>query len=1446
MYPYAVTNGDNVVLSGSYVYSGFRFQNVNVPQGAVINYACLKFVAKANYAATTGYMRLQGEKRLNAPTFSTTGSSNDSVYKRTTGTTAVPKTTYMQWSNNAAWTAGTEYTSVDIKTIIQEIVGQAGWDTSTKSLALNFYYSSPSVNYQQRQVWSYNADPTKAPLLHIEYGQSPVGAGTDPPVISLSNTELGRSAFEGSTAASQHFSLMNSGATALNYTTTVTYNKGSGWLSLTPSTTSGTIGAGEEQNFSVSFNTTGLIAGTYDAIVKFTDANAANSPQEVKVSLAIMPQGSIQCGDIPLYTQNIASPAVMILLDLSGSMLWEIDLVKETDVLPVTPDLSPVVQEIVNRNGWASGNAITFIIDKISGSGFRYARSFDGYNPSAAFFHVEYNDGSGVKTIETRIKKATDDGECANAIPFSTSTQKLTIGNCGVALRFEGLTIPKNSTITNAWMQFVPYQTLSDPITVKVSAHASDNSPTFSTAVTPQLMESQRPRTTANATWNVESWTGVTIETKIDVAKTVIGELVKDTGISWGFGSWANDSTAGYVSTIDYTKIHAGCNAHTAEQQAKLQAAVAGLTTYSSTPYAPSMDAGRKYFSKLKAEWDPILNAEAGITFQDASCQPKFLIEVSDGMGNVPSMSDTGLYGDEFNTYYKNLVASKTNALADIGISTIGIGFGIPEGEEEQIYALAEVANTRGKESTSDSLYAMHQEDAATGKGLPYLATNKDQLMNIFRTIMNSVKGAVFFGSAPAATTSTDLGDMVVLASFNAGNWTGEIEAIAKDTTTGKWNASLWKASENMPANRSVWTVDSGNNLTAYTTSTLAGDNYLCKKIGDIVHSTPMVVAAPPFFYAFDSYSSFKRNLSVTNPREKMAYVGSNDGLLHAFSLETGQERWAFLPKSLQAKLNEAANGTSYDPCSTSYCHRYLLDGSPQVADVYGVFGGASKWRTMLVVGQRGGGTAYTALDVTRGESFGAGADQAKFLWELTDAELGESWSEAAIERVSYPGGGTGAAAWGVFVSSGYHENDNLQYNKEGYLYGVEAATGNGLWSDGTNAIKKIKLISETGTLNYTGNTTALFQAGEIVRGGTSGAYAVMDACISSGTFGQMFLSGVQGTFVNAEALIGSLGATAVANGTLTQVAGAQKNNALSSPVTGNFNASDHVEDCIYVGDLYGTMYRVDSIGKGQTPSASKLFKFNPYPSGPDERPIRGKASIAYNEGSSGLWVYYGTGRYETAADKVNNQQQYFFGLKDAATPRATPYSVADLTTLEARFTAATIGGKAMTVRTINGSNTSANPWAMKLFAGQSGWGGPATSGGSERVFTKPLVVGGIVFFTTFIPDSDICTGSGDTYVFALDYKTGMPPTSPVFDLNGDGKFTDADKVLVNGSLVMPIGVYVGRGQGSAPVLFKDTLFITTSTPQTGSVGSGNVTGLNALLVNIPQKKIRVESWKHN
>ena len=53
-------------------YSGYRFTDVDIPQGAVINFANVKFVAYSDYAtAQTGTAAIRGEARLNPPTFST-------------------------------------------------------------------------------------------------------------------------------------------------------------------------------------------------------------------------------------------------------------------------------------------------------------------------------------------------------------------------------------------------------------------------------------------------------------------------------------------------------------------------------------------------------------------------------------------------------------------------------------------------------------------------------------------------------------------------------------------------------------------------------------------------------------------------------------------------------------------------------------------------------------------------------------------------------------------------------------------------------------------------------------------------------------------------------------------------------------------------------------------------------------------------------------------------------------------------------------------------------------------------------------------------------------------------------------------------------------------------------------------------------------------------------
>jgi hypothetical protein len=55
-----------------------------------------------------------------------------------------------------------------------------------------------------------------------------------------------------------------------------------------------------------------------------------------------------------------------------------------------TPELKAVLQEIVGRPGWASGNALAIIV---SGTGKRCAVAWDLTPAAAPLLHVEYTAG---------------------------------------------------------------------------------------------------------------------------------------------------------------------------------------------------------------------------------------------------------------------------------------------------------------------------------------------------------------------------------------------------------------------------------------------------------------------------------------------------------------------------------------------------------------------------------------------------------------------------------------------------------------------------------------------------------------------------------------------------------------------------------------------------------------------------------------------------------------------------------------------------------------------------------------------------------------------------------------------------------------------------------------------------------------------------------------------
>jgi hypothetical protein len=134
-------------------------------------------------------------------------------------------------------------------------------------------------------------------------------------------------------------------------------------------------------------------------------------------------------------------------------------------------------------------------------------------------------------------------------------------------------------------------------------------------------------------------------------------------------------------------------------------------------------------------------------------------------------------------------------------------------------------------------------------------------------------------------------------------------------------------------------------------------------KLYHIGHSTPAFVGAPTgdATYLGSNYDQFK---TAQANRAPTVYIGANDGMLHAFDAITGEERWAFVPHNLLAKLKSQrtvdAQGVEH------YLPGFFIDGPLVVQDAYD----GTAWRTILISGQGLGKglmsqNYYFALDIT-------------------------------------------------------------------------------------------------------------------------------------------------------------------------------------------------------------------------------------------------------------------------------------------------------------------------------------------------------------------------------------------------------------------------------------------------------------------------------------------------
>jgi hypothetical protein len=141
---------------------GFRFQNVTIPQGTTIGSACLKLTANQNLSGTVCRTEISAEDVDDAPTFADDKAAFDSRYGNRT-------TAQVNWDGIGAWTTDTEYTSPDIKSVIQEIVDRAGWSSGNDIVIFWEDFDNESNEGAYRSCYSYDGSSVKAPKLVINY-----------------------------------------------------------------------------------------------------------------------------------------------------------------------------------------------------------------------------------------------------------------------------------------------------------------------------------------------------------------------------------------------------------------------------------------------------------------------------------------------------------------------------------------------------------------------------------------------------------------------------------------------------------------------------------------------------------------------------------------------------------------------------------------------------------------------------------------------------------------------------------------------------------------------------------------------------------------------------------------------------------------------------------------------------------------------------------------------------------------------------------------------------------------------------------------------------------------------------------------------------------------------------------------------------------------------------
>lgn len=1047
---------------------GLRFQNVKIPQGQNITSARIDFTAAADSDAGTPSFKIRIEDVDSASTFDDT--DTDNISTRTYDSNTV------DWTPAASWTIDTVYSTPDLADMIEEVTNKAGW-CGGNDIVIRIDDNGTSQTSERVVFSGDNGDSSKAPRLILTYDNDnrDAAASTGSPNACNVSTVTSKIA-AGSDDAEEDTSDGSMDLTSSD-------------LELVQESNIQVVGL-RFQDIPIAKNTT-----IVSAKLTFT----ADEAHSGTTSFTIKGQKSDDAATFTSTTNDITNTSkrprttASVAWNSADIPSWSVDSTYES------PDITTIIQEIVNQTGWDAGNNLALFISG-SDSDRRVGYSYNGTPSKAVTLTIEIQ-GDATETKETVREHLVDlvgNLTQASGTPILGTIIEAAHYFRGEEVRFGRQRGRQNSSyVVSNVSHPASYEANGSTVTFPGDC-AEDNE--FDDDCKTQVID-------ATGTPKYKSPIIAECQTNYLINLTDGGGYFTGNGLTNAVGQ-----------SIDEDNITNTFVAEDADGNSVSLTSCATGTTLSDGSTFTGSDHNECAVKLTKFLYDNDQNYSSSQTLASgtAPIDGTQVVETHTigfnlcGTGNVTSADSLG----------EQVCCAVANHNTTTGICSS------PISDPSKIEVLKAMADVGGGEyynaNTSSELLAAFTEITANIVSRSTSFSSPSIAANAFNRLLS--RDEVYFGlfepnkqvNWPGnlkkynLCTDTDIDndgtDDCTLGDVLDANL---VQAIVNDTSASDDGLFSTDSKSEWSANtdgREIQIGGAGGEITDHTERTLytevndsgiAGNGDALSAVGYVLDSTnwddanhdewrDQVCPTPSTTSGSDCEKQMlfllgkdvldeDEDSDMTDTRwwfhdvlhsspigitygqtsggdfiDKIV-MGTNDGALHFINGITGVEEWAFMPNDLLANQNDLYNDTGTD-------HIYGLDSTPVVVvndvDEDGIIEPADGDTVYVYITQRRGGKNIYALDITPSATMTATSDTVvpKFLFRIDGgsgdfARMGQSWSEPVYATIGTASGSSTNVAKDVLIFAGGYDEDLDTLDNSGVgpdkNFGLEAGSPN-------------------------------------------------------------------------------------------------------------------------------------------------------------------------------------------------------------------------------------------------------------------------------------------------------------------------------------------------------------------------------------------------------------------